>query len=169
MEIWDKLKEKGYNMIHPRPSGQLGGYKKSEYSYDECYEVAKQYKFRSEFMKQEQSFYNHCEKEWLDEWFPKRKPQPFKHDYSYEECKKMASTCENRNDYKHKHSSHYYNTQQEWLEEWFGKSNFKSKKVYCDGQIFNSVREASRQLPIPTSTLRKRTKSVNFPNYYIIE
>jgi predicted GIY-YIG superfamily endonuclease len=169
MEIWDKLKDRGYNMIHPRPSGQLGGYKKSGYSYDECYEVAKQYKFRSEFMKQEQSFYAHCEKEWLDKWFPKRKPQPFKNDYSYSECKKRALSTKNRNEYKLKHTVHYQNTPQEWLDEWFGKSIFKSKKICCDGQIFNSISDAARQLPISKSALRKRTKSSNFPNYYLMD
>ena len=48
------------------------------------------------------------------------------------------------------------------------KKYLKTKKVFCENKIYNSITEASKDLNILRSTLTNRLKSKNFKNYYYI-
>ena len=52
-----------------------------------------------------------------------------------------------------------------------GKGHLSSKKVFCEGQIFNSLKEASNFYNISRETIRQRCKSnnKNWKEFYIIE
>ena len=52
-----------------------------------------------------------------------------------------------------------------------GKGHLSSRKVFCEGQIFNSLKEASNFYNISRETIRQRCKSnnKNWKEFYIIE
>ena len=52
-----------------------------------------------------------------------------------------------------------------------GKGHLSSRKVFCEGQIFNSLKEASNFYNISHETIRQRCKSnnKNWKEFYIIE
>ncbi len=53
-----------------------------------------------------------------------------------------------------------------------GKMRLASKtrrECSIDGQVFSSVKNASKELGIPTSTLRQRLNSANFTSYFYVE
>ena len=52
-----------------------------------------------------------------------------------------------------------------------GKGHLSSRKVFCEGQIFNSLKEASSFYNISRETIRQRCKSnnKNWKEFYIIE
>ena len=52
-----------------------------------------------------------------------------------------------------------------------GRGHLSSRKVFCEGQIFNSLKEASNFYNISRETIRQRCKSnnKNWKEFYIIE
>lgn len=55
-----------------------------------------------------------------------------------------------------------------FIINYYNKKYLKTKKVFCENKIYNSITEASKDLNILRSTLTNRLKSKNFKNYYYI-
>lgn len=55
-----------------------------------------------------------------------------------------------------------------FIINYYNRNYLKTKKVFCEGKIYNSISEASKSLNILNSTLSNRLRSKNFKNYYYI-
>lgn len=71
---------------------------------------------------------------------------------------------------EHNNSLIEYNPKEHknFVINYYNKKYIKTKKVFCENKIYNSVTNASKDLNILRSTLTNRLKSKNFKNYYYI-
>ena len=71
---------------------------------------------------------------------------------------------------KHNDSLIEYNPKEHknFIINYYNKKYIKTKRVFCENKIYNSVMEASKDLNILYSTLSNRIRSKNFKDYYYI-
>ena len=120
--IWIELyREDGWTILNKAKAGSLGrlGNRYPKYTHEVCYNEAKKYNSRHEFIRGNRSAYNAALKNnWLDEFFPKTKIE-----YTYYICKKLAEDCKTRSEYSKKHSTAYIkSSKNKWLDEFFPKT-----------------------------------------------
>ena len=92
--IWLKyFKEKGYHIINIAKTGSLGTLNKGIWNYKNCYEEAKKYKYKIDFIKGSNSAYDSARRHgWLKEYiWLNKKNLKWTEENCYEEAKKYNS------------------------------------------------------------------------------
>ena len=104
------------------------------WTYERCYEEAKNCSTRKEFETLNGVAYNVSSKNgWLDEWFGKNTKKPMGYWDNYDNCKKEALKYKTRGEFSKTNTGAYLRALQHgWLDEWFGEDTAQKPSGYWD-------------------------------------
>ena len=144
-----------------------------KWTYEKCYELAKQYKTKSEFEKKNGSAYRSARvNNWLKDytWFKNGRlvASEKRRKYTYDTCFKIALTCKTKTEFKQMNASAYHAARvNNWLKDytWFKNGRCNERKWSFD----NIKKEAmnyiyKRDFMINSNVAYRKAKNNNYLN-----
>ena len=114
----DKYRQEEWKLINRAKGGSIGG-TVILWTYEKCYEIAKQFEYVKDFYDQYPTVANKSAKmKWMEKfvWLEKFKP---KHIYTYEECLEKAKLCKSMYEFRKYYSSYVSFAQRKnWIKDY---------------------------------------------------
>lgn len=146
----DEYKRLGWNVLNKTKGGSIGriGHRFSKYTYETCYELAKNCHSKKEFEKYNASAYNIAYKnKWLDDyiWFISySKPRGYwNYEHCYEEAKKYSTLTEFK---KNNNAAYQQARKNNWIQDYIWiKRKYAPKGFWCNYEnCYNEAKKYKR-------------------------
>lgn len=129
----EKYRLDGWTILNKAKTGSIGGLQGKKWTYEKCFELARNCSSKGEFKRKSSSAYTRARIHgWLDDytWFGTKWEKKWNRETCFEEAKRYKSKSEFR---EYNSSAYYTALNKGWLDsyDWFVKHNVKWNRETC--------------------------------------